>query len=139
MGQGQWWLIRFTPISVFNWFPGFNPKGPKPTKSPVWVDFPNLPIELYPWLKSIGIYVGKVLGQRPRGNINPKFDPQLLIEDTGVDIKLSIPIKDSSGRILHSQRILYRNLPNACFNCMKQGHYIKDCLDAKGPSSQDPP
>lgn len=136
VGQGQW-LVRFTPISVFKWFPGFNPKGPKPTKAPVWVDFLDLPIELYPWLKSIGGCVGKVLGQRPRGGINPKFDPQLLIEvDTNVDLKLTVPIKDSNGKVLHSQKVMYRNLPNACFNCMKQGHYIKDCPESKAPPPQ---
>lgn len=113
VSQGQW-LVRNTPISTFKWYPGFNPKGPKPTKVPIWVDFPDLPIELYPWLKSIGNCVGRVLGQRPRGGINPKFDPQLLIEvDLNQEIKSSILIKDSSSRNLHSQKILYRKLPNA--------------------------
>ncbi|MCO5556939.1 hypothetical protein L7F22_010494 [Adiantum nelumboides] len=50
VSQGQW-ILRNTPISVFNWYLGFYPKGPKPTKAPVWVDFVDLPVELYPWLK----------------------------------------------------------------------------------------
>ncbi|MCO5577280.1 hypothetical protein L7F22_031107 [Adiantum nelumboides] len=53
VGHGQW-LIRNTPLTVFSWYPGFIPRGPKPTRIPTWVDFPDLPIELYPWLKSIG-------------------------------------------------------------------------------------
>lgn len=78
------------------------------------MDFPHLPIELYPWLKSIGNCVGRVLWQRPRGAINPKFDPHLLIEvDLNHEIKPSVLIKDSSSRNLHSQKTLYRNLPNA--------------------------
>ncbi|MCO5579803.1 hypothetical protein L7F22_033665 [Adiantum nelumboides] len=101
VSQGQW-LIRNTPIFVFNWYIGFNPKGPKPTKAPVWIDFVDLPIKLYPWLKPIGNCVGRVLGQRSRGDINPKFDPQLLIEiDLSKDLKYSIPIRDSCGRTLH--------------------------------------
>ncbi|MCO5572602.1 hypothetical protein L7F22_026359 [Adiantum nelumboides] len=131
VSQGQW-LIRNTPISVFNWYIGFNPKGPKPFKAPVWVAFINLPIELYPWIKPIGNSLIRVLGQRSRGGINPKFDPQLLIEiDFNKELKYLIPIKDSCGRALHHQKIVYKTLPNACFNCMKMGHFIKDCSDLK--------
>ncbi|MCO5551255.1 hypothetical protein L7F22_004754 [Adiantum nelumboides] len=56
--EGQW-LIKSTPISFFKWFKGFNPKGEKPTKIPVCVDFPDLPVEFFPWLSSIGNVVGK--------------------------------------------------------------------------------
>ncbi|MCO5550364.1 hypothetical protein L7F22_003848 [Adiantum nelumboides] len=139
VSQGQW-LIRNTPISVFNRYIGFNPKGPKPTKAPVWVDFVDLPIELYPWLKPIGNSLGRVIGQRSRGGINPKFDPQLLIEiDLSKDLKYLIPIKDSCGRPLHQQKIVYKNLPNACFNCMKLCHFIKECPDLKPQSAQPAP
>ncbi|MCO5595757.1 hypothetical protein L7F22_049805 [Adiantum nelumboides] len=131
VGQGQW-LIRSTPILVFNWFIGFNPKGPKPTKAPVWVDFIDFPIELYPWLKPIGNSLGGVLGQRSRRGIKPKFDPQLLIEiDLSKELKYLIPIKDSCGRALHNQKVVYKTLPNAYFNCMKMEHFIKDCPDLK--------
>ncbi|MCO5571157.1 hypothetical protein L7F22_024891 [Adiantum nelumboides] len=131
VSQGQW-LIRNTPISVFNWYMGFNPKGPKPTKAPVWVDFADLPIELYLWLKPIGNSLGRVLGQRSRGGINPKFDPQLLIEiDLSKDLKYAIPVKDSCGRTLHIKKVVYKTLPNACFNCMKLGHFIKECPELK--------
>ncbi|MCO5590807.1 hypothetical protein L7F22_044782 [Adiantum nelumboides] len=104
VSQGQW-LMRKTPISVFNWYIGFNPKGPKPSKAPVWVDFIDLPVELYPWLKLIGSVVGRVLGQRSRG----------------------VPIQDSNGKVLHNQKVVYKTLPIACFDCMKVGHFIKDC------------
>ncbi|MCO5555909.1 hypothetical protein L7F22_009453 [Adiantum nelumboides] len=118
------WLIRNTPMAVFNWFPGFNPRGPRPTKVSIWVDFPEMPIEFYPWLKLIGGWIGRVLGQRARGGFNPKWDPQLLIEvDTGVDLNMEIPIKSSSGSVIHMQRVTYKNLPNACFHCLKQASY----------------
>ncbi|MCO5607427.1 hypothetical protein L7F22_061623 [Adiantum nelumboides] len=132
VNQGQW-LIRNTPISIFNWYMGFNPKGRKPTKAPVWVDFvADLPIELYPWLKPVGNSLGRVLGQRSRGVINPKFDPQLLIEiDLSKDLKYAIPVKDFGGRTLHIQKVVYKTLPNACFNCKKLGHFIKECPELK--------
>ncbi|MCO5550577.1 hypothetical protein L7F22_004065 [Adiantum nelumboides] len=97
VGHGQW-LIRNTPLTVFSWYPGFNPRGPKPTRIPTWVDFPDLPIELYPWLKSIGTSVGRVLGQRYRGGFIPKWDPQLLTEvDISKELKSEVLIKDSNG------------------------------------------
>ncbi|MCO5595985.1 hypothetical protein L7F22_050037 [Adiantum nelumboides] len=63
--EGQW-LIKNTPISFFKWHKGFNPRGDKPTRVPVWVDFPDLPVEFYSWLGKLGNSVGKVLGQKSR-------------------------------------------------------------------------
>ncbi|MCO5559112.1 hypothetical protein L7F22_012704 [Adiantum nelumboides] len=101
--EGQW-LIRNTLVSFFKSFKGFNPKGEKPTKIPVWVDFPYLPVEFYPWLNKIGNVVGKVLGQKARGGINPKWDPQLLIEvDTSKPTKTSVPIRNNVGQLIHDQ------------------------------------
>ncbi|MCO5609103.1 hypothetical protein L7F22_063325 [Adiantum nelumboides] len=74
IGYGQW-LIKNTPISVFKWYEGFNPRGDKPTKVPVWVDFPNLPVDFYPWLKDIGKFLGTVLGQKSRGGSIPNGTP----------------------------------------------------------------
>ncbi|MCO5548711.1 hypothetical protein L7F22_002171 [Adiantum nelumboides] len=131
VSQGQW-ILTNTPISMFNWYLGFNPKGPKPTKSPVWVDFVDLHVELYPLLKHIGSYVGRVLGQRYRGGINPKFDPQLLIElDLSKELIHFVPIQDSNGKELHSQKVVYKTLPKTCFHCMKMWHFIKDFPDLK--------
>ncbi|MCO5593039.1 hypothetical protein L7F22_047044 [Adiantum nelumboides] len=81
--KGQW-FIRNTSLSVFKWYEGFNPRGDKPTRVPVWVDFPDLPVDFYPWLKQMGGQLGKVLGQKAKGGINPKWDPQILIE---IDLK----------------------------------------------------
>ncbi|MCO5607913.1 hypothetical protein L7F22_062115 [Adiantum nelumboides] len=139
IGHGQW-LIKNTPISVFKWYEGFNPRGDKPSKVPVWVDFPNLPVEYYPWLKELRSYLGSVLGQKSRGGFNPKWDPQLLVEiDLNKELIFEIPIKDSEGNWLHSQIVTYKNLPNACFHCNNMGHHIKHCpdLNAKDPGPEN--
>ncbi|MCO5557158.1 hypothetical protein L7F22_010717 [Adiantum nelumboides] len=96
-------------MALFNWYPGFNPRGPKPTKVPVWVEFPDLPMDYYPWLKQIGSCLGIGLGQRARGGFNPKWDPQMLIEiDLSKDLKTEVPIR---------------------------GHHIKDYPDSKPAAS----
>ncbi|MCO5572752.1 hypothetical protein L7F22_026511 [Adiantum nelumboides] len=61
--QGQWY-IKNTPLSMFKWFEGFNPRSNKPSKVPTWVDFPDLPVEFYPWLEKLGATLGEVLGQK---------------------------------------------------------------------------
>ncbi|MCO5566788.1 hypothetical protein L7F22_020468 [Adiantum nelumboides] len=134
ISHGQW-IIKNTPMSVFNWFTGLNPKGSKPSKVLVWVDFVDLPIEYYPWLKQIGSCIGRVLGQKESKGINPKWDPQLLVEvDLSKDLHQFVPIKNSERTILHKQKVLYKTLPNACFHCFKQGHHIKECPELKTPA-----
>ncbi|MCO5580735.1 hypothetical protein L7F22_034605 [Adiantum nelumboides] len=130
-------------MAVFSWYLGFNPRGPKPTKVPIWVEFHDLPIDYYPWLKQIGSCLGRVLGQRARGGFNPKWEPQMLIEiDLSKNLKTEVPIKVPSGILIHTQRVSYRKFPNACFQCLKQGHHIKDYLELKPTASSvetDPP
>ncbi|MCO5575656.1 hypothetical protein L7F22_029460 [Adiantum nelumboides] len=65
--QGRW-ILRSTPFLFYRWYLGFNPKGEKPSKVPIWVDFHDLPIELYPWLRQIGLQFGRVLGEKARGD-----------------------------------------------------------------------
>ncbi|MCO5562061.1 hypothetical protein L7F22_015687 [Adiantum nelumboides] len=127
ISRGQW-IIKSTPLSFFKWHRGFDPRGDKPLCIPIWVDFPDLPVDYYPWLKNLGAKIRKALGQKSRGGINPKWDPQLLIEiNLNKPLKNDISIKDSDEHLWHSQKIVYRNLPNSCFKCHAQGHQIKDC------------
>ncbi|KAH7294782.1 hypothetical protein KP509_27G018500 [Ceratopteris richardii] len=103
INEGQW-LYRNVPISCFKWHVGFNPKGSKPTRIPVWVEFPDLSIDFYPWVEGLGKIIGRVLGQKARASgINPKWDPQVLIEvDVSMSIKTHVDIKDSDGLKLHT-------------------------------------
>lgn len=43
------------------------------------------------------------------------------------EIDTSLELCDQEGNLLHSQKLLYENLPNACFKCHKQGHLLNDC------------
>ncbi|MCO5580828.1 hypothetical protein L7F22_034701 [Adiantum nelumboides] len=63
--EGQW-LIKNTPNSFFKWHKGFNPRGEKPTRVPVWVDFPDLPMEFYPWLGKLDNSVVKIAKQEAK-------------------------------------------------------------------------
>ncbi|MCO5554787.1 hypothetical protein L7F22_008322 [Adiantum nelumboides] len=63
--KGQW-LIKSTPISFFKWHKGFNPRGEKPTRVPVWVDFSDLLVKFYPWLGKLGNSVVKIAKQEAK-------------------------------------------------------------------------
>lgn len=68
-----------------------------------------------------------MIDQRPQPNTNPRWDPQILVEvDTSQPLKYSIDLHDQEGNVIHSQPIVYKILPNACFKCHRQGHLIKD-------------
>ena len=62
----------------------------------VWVDFLEMPIQFYPWINEIGSQVGVVKGHKLISAVNPKWEPQLLI-----DIDLSTPLKEEV-LLLHS-------------------------------------
>lgn len=64
-------------------------------------------MEFLPWLKVGGDQVGRVLGQKSSQGINPKFDPQLLIEiDLNSHVKEVIHLRDHMGVILHTQKVI---------------------------------
>lgn len=111
-GQGTW-LLKNSPLLLQPWYSSLNPRGPRSTIFPVWVD-PEMPLQFYTWLKELGNQMGNVKGHK--NNINPKWEPQLLIEvDTAKPLKDEILIFDGEGSLLHTQKVLYKNLPNACF------------------------
>ena len=71
--------------------------------------------------------------------MNPKWEPQLLIDvDLAKDLKEEVLLLNGEGEVLHTQRVVYRNLPNVCFKCLQQGHLIKECPDLeKGKKFDD--
>ncbi|MCO5592741.1 hypothetical protein L7F22_046744 [Adiantum nelumboides] len=96
VSQGQW-LIKNTPMSVFKWFPGFDPKGPKPSLILVWVDFPDLSVDFFPWLNDLGNMVGKVMGQKNRGGHLIKDCPDLKSSSKNEPSSSKLPKTDSQG------------------------------------------
>lgn len=138
ISAGQW-MIKNSPLCLFKWFPGFKPKGGNQVKYPIWVEFPDLPFQYYPLLKSLAEPLGKVLGIRPVSDINPRWHPQVLVE---LDLAEELPkawrlIRDDG--IEFSQDIFYKHLPNACFHCGVQGHMIKECPRRAAPTKASSP
>lgn len=93
---------------------------------PVWVELPNLPIHLAPWIKTILSPLGHVLGNRPVTDYNPAWHPQVLVE---LDLSQPLPDQIAIDCVECSiiQPILYKHLPNSCFHYGKQGHIIRNC------------
>lgn len=126
LAAGQW-MLRNSPLCLFKWHPGFKPGGGNKVKSPIWVEFPDLPFQYYPILKTLAEPLGRVLGVRPTSDFNPRWHPQVLVElDLSMDLPKAWNLVRDDGIEFH-QEIFYKNLPNACFHCGVQGHIIKDC------------
>lgn len=73
------------------------------------IDILELPLAFCPWIKEIGPYGKKVLGEKPYSAINPKWDPKLFVEvDTSLELKQDIDMFDQEGNLLHSQKAFYK-------------------------------
>lgn len=87
LAAGQW-MLKNSPLYLFKWPPGFNPGEGNKVKYPVWVEFPDLPFQYYPNLKTLAKPLGRVLGVRPTSDINPRWHPQVLVE---LNLSMDLP------------------------------------------------
>ncbi|MQM13056.1 hypothetical protein Taro_045977 [Colocasia esculenta] len=120
--QGK--LFRF-----FKWTPLFKPSE-EPTVVPVWVEFPELPVNLYhkKLLTSIACNVGPVLqiAHATELLLNTKAAwvcVELDLAKYRPD-RLWIGMGDMGG---YWQDIIYDNLPAYCFSCFRLGHSKDAC------------
>ncbi|MCO5609009.1 hypothetical protein L7F22_063229 [Adiantum nelumboides] len=127
LSSGQW-LVRTSPLCLFRWNKDYNPENDALIRFPVWVEFPNLPLHYHNHLRVIGSILGKVLGDRARGDYIPAWHPQALIEmNVSNELPTSITIALDDGESFE-QPIVYKYLPNACFHCGAKGHFIPKVL-----------
>ncbi|MCO5593353.1 hypothetical protein L7F22_047364 [Adiantum nelumboides] len=121
------WIIGNSTLCLFKWHKSFSPEKSAMEHFPIWVEFPNLPLEYGEHLKVIGSKLGRVLGGRPRRDYNPSWNPQGLIEmNIEKQLPFAMDICTDDGEEFE-QQILYKYLPSACFHCGVKGHFIKDC------------
>lgn len=133
------WLIKSMPLVIHRWTKSFDHKNKKLATIPVWVDLPQMPLAFYLWIKNLGSKIGRIICQKSYPANNPKWDPQLLMEvNTSQELKHSLNLLDQDGHVLHIQKVIYKNLPNACSKCFKQDHLIEDCHELKAPTQGTP-
>ena len=118
------WMYRSIPFSFFHWSYDFNLIRPRTSLYLVWVELPSLPQSLHKWVTKIVSPLGKVLGTRPKTNCIPSWYPHIVVE---INIVKPLPkdvtiIRKFTTRV---ETVLYKHLPNACFQCGRQGHQIK--------------
>ena len=122
---GQW-MSRNVPLSLFRQTFDFDPNGPRPSLSLVWVELLDPPQSLHSWIRKIVIPLGKVLGTKPKVYYNLAWYSQVSV---ALDLVKALPegIKTNCGFKEIFQPLLFKHPPNACYRFGRHGHHIRMC------------
>eukprot|EP01018_Ginkgo_biloba_P034296 Gb_38926 [translate_table: standard] len=124
------WFMGGKGLSIYLWYPEFDPRKEIPSKIPIWVRLSFLLLHL--WNLHTFALIGNCIGefvifldQRDRNiittytricvNIN-------ITEGLPEDLKLVV------GDHLMIQQLNYEWVPFKCIRCRRYGHLVKDCL-----------
>ena len=125
---------------------GFNSAEEIPSRVPVWVRLPRLPLEFWreDILHSISLLLGKPVGPAPQTQDRKVISYARIC----VEVDLNNPLPDSieicMGTSSWIQQLDYETLPFRCRICHEYGHLQRKCprikpptLAASGPSGED--
>ncbi|XP_059070653.1 uncharacterized protein LOC131860283 [Cryptomeria japonica] len=139
----------FNQVGLFikPWHVGFNSVEELPSRVPVWVRLPRLPLEFWrdDILHSISLLLGK-----PIGSARQTQDKKVIYyAQICVEVDLNNPLPDSMEICLESsswiQQLDYETLPFRCRICHEYGHLQRRCprnrsvpLGSTDPSNSNP-
>lgn len=97
---------------------------------PVWVQFPNLPLDLWTGkaLSKLGSRIGTPLNtDKLTRTMDRVCYARVLIEvDVAKELPTSIPVRCPKGNIL-TQEVYYEYIPYYCNDCKVIGHSVEGC------------
>ncbi|XP_020598744.1 uncharacterized protein LOC110038294 [Phalaenopsis equestris] len=128
-------LIAGTPMKLLKWTPGFDPSK-EPLFFPIWIKFPNLPIQYYH--QNVLFNIGRVLGyplkvDAPTYNLARLAGARVLVERdvTLPEIKMVWIGTPEEG---FWQSINMEQKPIFCPNCSMFGHNVDKCYRLHPPT-----
>ena len=138
----------FNQVGLFikPWHMSFNSAEEIPSRVPVWVRLPRLPLEF--WREDIFHSISMLLG-KPVGSATQTQDRKVIsFARICVEVDLNNPLPDSMeicmGSISWIQQLDYETLPFRCRLCHEYGHLLRRCpryknssLDMLGPPRAD--
>jgi hypothetical protein len=138
----------FNQVGLFikPWHTSFNSAEEIPSRVPVWVRLPRLPLEF--WREDIFHSISMLLG-KPVGSATQTQDRKVIsFARICVEVDLNNPLPDSMeicmGSISWIQQLDYETLPFRCRLCHEYGHLLRRCpryknssLDMPGPPRAD--
>ncbi|KAL3688833.1 hypothetical protein R1sor_015142 [Riccia sorocarpa] len=129
------WILAATPLYLgphmvfpLPWDVTFNAANLSSCKVPVWVELPNI----HPSLEGFGALLLKNVGEvlyTTCEETECRFTniKGCLRMDLSEELPDSLEIVDPDTGDSYLHPILYRSLPDACFNCHQRGHVVRSC------------
>ncbi|KAL3688084.1 hypothetical protein R1sor_014393 [Riccia sorocarpa] len=114
-------------VFALPWKATFNPSDITSSKVPVWVELPHI----HPGAESFGRFmlqqVGSIVHYDEENQHRHHSVKGCVLLDLQEDLPETIEIEDEETGASYHQKIVYRNIPDACFRCHQRGHIIRNC------------
>lgn len=128
------WFLNGTFISIQRWSPGFRPSEGKISLLPVWVELPELPVELHvePILRKIGDSLGSFLKGDLRSIRENKlrYARILVLMDTSKEKKIFVWLGS------FKQPLIFLDWPVVCAECAMINRHHRTCSKFTLPESE---
>ncbi|KAG5559728.1 hypothetical protein RHGRI_009292 [Rhododendron griersonianum] len=123
--HGGPWFIGPHFISVRKWEVGFQPSRATISTSAIWVQLPELPLEMYD--KAILQKIGAKIGVLLKIDVQTESGTKLRFARLCVQVDLNAPLISWVKVGKHRQRVAYEGISSICFHCGVVGHKLLDC------------
>ncbi|KAG5517693.1 hypothetical protein RHGRI_038169 [Rhododendron griersonianum] len=123
--HGGPWFIGPHFISVRKWEAGFQPSRATISTSAIWVQLPELPLEMYD--KAILQKIGAKIGVLLKIDVQTESGTKLRFARLCVQVDLNAPLISWVKVGKHRQRVAYEGISSICFHCGVVGHKLLDC------------
>lgn len=118
-------MIGDNYLHVQRWRPNFCAMDAKISSLPVWVRFPDIPLEYFDeeWLRRVGDELGKTIkvDNTTRATTRGRFARVCVEIDMGKLLAANLRLR---GKVY---RLQYEGLQDLCFTCGKYGHREEGC------------
>ncbi|CAI0446447.1 unnamed protein product [Linum tenue] len=144
------WIILDHYLIVYQWSPSFRIGDAIPRKVTAWVRFPGLPVHFYH--REVLFALGNLIGRTIKLDYHTEQGQRGKFARIAIELDMSKPLRPRIRLDGFWQKVVYENLPNACFQCGIVGHSetscptlnrpvvpVAPCAELLPPSSPEPP
>ncbi|CAI0400457.1 unnamed protein product [Linum tenue] len=119
------WTILDHYLVVHQWTPAFRVGEQTPRTVTAWVQFPRLPIQFYN--REVFFPLGNLLGRTIKLDYHTENGVRGKFARIAIELDLTKPLRPRIRLDGFWQKVVYENLPNACFECGIIGHTDSSC------------
>ncbi|CAI0467257.1 unnamed protein product [Linum tenue] len=119
------WVLLDHYLIVHQWSPEFRVGEAIPRTVTTWVRFPHLPVHFYH--KEVLFALGNLIGRTIKLDYHTEHGHRGKFARIAIELDMSKPLKPRIRLDGFWQKVVYENLPNACFGCGIVGHAESIC------------